>query len=509
MNRIPIKNLFPITLFSLLCILYLGFSWSTVLGGFGGDNAHYLFMARHFSPYSASSTVTEYFASHSIFPPLFPLLLGLTGGGESLLAAHLVTTSFLLLAFGMFFWWSRSEGLGLFLTGVTLLILMFLPGIYLQTLSVHSENLYLLCSLAVLACTSVAHRAKSMQVWMMWAVIAITAAYLTRGAGLALVTAWLGWLWLNRIQKRLLFSLAVILPVILWSRFGNAGSTSYWQHLGYSYHNPTALLEQIGVQSHYLFTGWLMNFGSSHTAFIGGILILVLGLVAAVWRTWLRRIDGFYVWCYLAMVVLWPFPAEAQRMVLVILPILLWQTVWMLSRWRWEIRSIQPLNAVVLIILLLASLPELALNVQRFFSPLPSGVPEAYRHTDGWYSPDLFGAISDIQFSAALESDLLHLSEVVPAGECIFTIKPSIVAFLSNRISKAPPSASVDKIKFESDLKMQGCRYFYMFAFASPSYPVAMYPYQRMQSELEVIKPTLIQSTDGSDGVVGLLARLK
>lgn len=194
---------------------------------------------------------------------------------------------------------------------------------------------------------------------------------------------------------------------------------------------------------------------------------------------------------------------------LVIFPILLWQTVWMLSRWRWKIRGIQPVNAAVLAILLLASLPELALNVQRFFSPLPPGVSEAYRHTEDWYSPDLSNAISSTHFSAVLESNLSRLDKVVPEGECIFAIKPSIVAYLSGRISKSPPNMGMDDASFESALKQRGCRYFYLLAAVSPSYPVAMYPYDRLRDRLEILDIAAIPRGDGQPKILGLLTRFK
>ncbi len=508
-NQIRMNRLLPIILFVIICTFYLSFSWSSVLGDFGGDNAYYLFMAQQFSPYSASSSaVSGYFATNSIFPPFFPLLLGLTGGGDSLLAAHLVTTSFLLVAFVMFFWWLSDEGLGLTVAIATILVVVSLPGIYLQTLSVHSENLYLLCSLAALACASAAQR-KTVYLWMILAVMAIAAAYLTRGAGLALVAAWIGWLWLNRMPKRFTFSLAAILPVILWSCFGSTHSTKYWQQLLQGYSHPETFTNQVWTQIHYLFAGWQRNFGIDGTAPIASILLLVTGLVASLWRTWLRHMDGFYVWCYLGLIILWPFPAEAQRMVLLIFPILLWQTVWMLSRWRWEIRGIKPIDAAVLAILMLSLLPELALNMQRFFIPLPSGIPESYRHTEDWYCPNLSDAIFRTQFSAALESNLAHLDKFVPEGECIFTIKPSIVGYLSGRISKSPPNDSMDDASFERALKQQECRFFYLFAFASPSYPVAMYPNDRLRERLEIQDRASFHSREGHLQIVGLLSRLK
>lgn len=504
------RHLPLIALFAAIAALYLGWSWSSVLGGFGGDNAHYLFMARHYSPYAAASPVAEAFAAHSIYPPLFPLLLALTGGGESLLAAHLATTACLVGAFGVFFWWTRLAGASRGYAALALLVLALLPGLYLQTLSVHSENLYMLCSLAALACASRMEGAAQPARWLALAVTATAAAYLTRGAGLALVAAWLAWLWLNPRQPgRLAWSLLGLLPVVLWSQFGSAASTDYWSQLVHGYRDPHALLEQVLLQCRHLLGGWAANFGTSRVALAAALLLLALGLSAAAWRTWLRRMDGFYVWAYLGMVVLWPFPAEAQRLILVLAPVLLWQALWGLLRLQQAAHALKPLLAGSMAAFLLASIPEFALTVQRFATPLPPDVPDAYRHTANWYGADLESAAASVRFIATLEADMQRLGERVPEGECIFSIKPSVVAYLSGRTSKAPPGVRSEQSAFEQALAADGCRYFYLLGFASPSYPVPLYPYDRLQDRLEILGGALLPAPDGGQHVLGLLAQLR
>ena len=93
--------------FFVLCVVYYFWGWSHVLGDLGGDNAYYLLTARHFSPWSTHSDVATYFATHSQYPPLYPLVLAILGGGESLLVAHLITVTCLLLTFVVFYTWLR------------------------------------------------------------------------------------------------------------------------------------------------------------------------------------------------------------------------------------------------------------------------------------------------------------------------------------------------------------------------------------------------------------------
>lgn len=494
-------------LFIAAGIAYLGFSWSTVLGDFGGDNTSYLLMAQHFSPYSPSSNVAEYFFHQSIFPPLFPLLLGWTGGGESLLAAHLVTTACLLAAFVVFFCWLRLEGLSRYSAAISLLALTLMPGLYLQALLVHSENLYLLCSLTALLCATQALR-RNAYPWLAMTIISISAAYLTRGAGLSLVAAFLIWLWLHRLPHRPFYTLTAIAPVLLWSLFGGSDSASYWHQLVQGYHDPAAWLEQVRQQGQHLLQGWRINFGQSLTAWISGMVLLILGLAAAAWRTWMRRLDGVYVWFYLSMILLWPFPAEAQRMAIVLLPVIFAQTVWILYQWRWEKHRVRPYLISVLALLMITSLPELALTIQRFFAPLPASVPQAYRHANEWYGTNPAKAAIDVRYAAAIESHLLRLQHTTPEDVCLLSIKPALTGYLTHRISKAPPGIHTDNAAFEHEIAKLGCRYVHMSVLFSPSYPEAMYPYRRLENQLEILNVGTI-TDEQQQSIVSLLGKLR
>jgi len=477
------------------------------LGEFGGDNAYYLLMARHFSPYSPKSAIAAEFATSSFYPPLFPLLLGLTGGGESLLAAHLVTTVFLLIAFGLFYWWLRLENISLPTAVAALITLAAIPGIYFQTLSVHSENLFMLCSIIALACAIRAKKEKKVW-WMALTVLAIAAAYFTRTAAISLIAAWLIWLWVNRMPHRVLFGALATLPVLVWSMAGNSQSNSYLLQLVNGYRNPATFLDQVEMQGLYLFQGWATNFGVGISAYAVAAIFLAIGLIAALARIYFRQLDGYYILLYLGMSMIWPFPSEAQRLSLIALPVLLIQTIWMLNQWQLSTLNIRPWGWTAFALIAAPALPELALNAQRYLSPLPVGVPVAYRHAEWWYSPTPGVAAEKIRTMAVLESGMRQLKLAVPEKECIYAIKPSLVAFLADRVGKAPPSWKTSQAELERKITTGGCRYVFMMIYTSPSYPIPLYPYQRIPDKLEAIQPVFLsESEDGS--IVGLLAKLR
>jgi hypothetical protein len=192
--------------FLVLAVAYLIWGWSSVLGDFGGDNAVYLLTAQYLSPYAPASDLAAQFARGSAFPPLFPLLLALTGGGESLLTAHIVTVSCLLVAFLLYFLWVREETSSPWAAFAVTACFALLPGTYLQALSVLSENLYL--ALCITAFFGACRWEKSGKPdWLILSAFAVSAACLTRGAGIALLAAFVAYLWLKRIPRRISLSL--------------------------------------------------------------------------------------------------------------------------------------------------------------------------------------------------------------------------------------------------------------------------------------------------------------
>src|SRR5712692_9243154 len=130
--------------FLVMASAYYVWTWSDILGGFGGDNAVYLLSAQYLSPFSPHSQVAEYFFRQSPYPPLFPLALALTGGGGSLLIAHLVTTTFLLLALPAIFFLLIFDCFDRPHAFFIAFIFALLTLTYMQELFTHSENLYLL-----------------------------------------------------------------------------------------------------------------------------------------------------------------------------------------------------------------------------------------------------------------------------------------------------------------------------------------------------------------------------
>jgi hypothetical protein len=502
------RLIWPAASFVLLCGIYYLWGWSRVLGDFGGDSAYYLLVAKHFSPWSVHSDVAAYYFTHSLYPPLYSLILAMFGGGESLLVAHLVTVTCLLLALVTLYVWLRALDLSVLVAWVTTLLLALMPGTYMEALSVHSEYLYLLLSLVgLLAVTFVEKSGRTIWYWV--GALSIAAATLTRGAGISLVSAFVVYLMFRRPARASLYALVSVLPMFLWNVLRDKPGPGY---LGffvekYSGISLDVLLSNVGVELHAVWYGWVENFTSSPIGFpVMGVVGSVC-LMGMAYRFYLRKLDALYSAAYLLLVLIWPFPAEAQRLILVITPVFLAQgllVVGPLLQGRIGHRLLN-IRVIMLLSIFLVSLPALVLTANRFMQRQPDDLAEL-RHSPGWYALEPREAFNNIVFDKVIASHLRQIEDIVPVGSCIYSIKPSVVAFFANRISMIPPREYLDDAAFRSYLKETNCRYFYLLGFASPSFSRVYYPADRLQNSLKVLSAARFSSN--ANLPAGVLAEL-
>lgn len=484
--------------FGLLAAVYYGWTWSPVLTNFGGDNAYYLLTAQHFSPYSAHSEVAEYFATRNHYPPFYPLVLALFGGGESITAAHILTTTFILLSFVVFMFWLRLEGTGYWQAFAAALILALLPGSYFHALPILSESLYLLITLLAAALVGVSE--KRLNVKYLWlAALAIGLASITRGVGLAAVLAYVLYLSVSKLPGRWITVLPAILPFVAWKLFGYGASRSYFDYLLIEYGaDPFATLFS-NMQSHgvSIFYGWVSNFYA-----VGEHLVLVLAfigmlcLLGLLYRVYLKKYDALYTLIYLSIVWIWPFSDEAKRLVFVVVPFLLYNGIFLLGsvmRLAFVRRYKNLLQAASVVAMLTIVLPDLVFTYKRFAEPIPEALGD-YRRLNNWYLYDKRAAFREIVLYAELTKDMKSLARGVPAGECIYSIKPSVTGIYANRISMPPPGSALTQEAFAQEMDDGPCRYIYMLPFTGYNVKTRFYPLERAEGNMDVVNVLKTQS---------------
>lgn len=467
-------------------------------------------MAQKYSPYAhPPSDLADYFTSQSPFPPLYPLLLALFGGGHNLLVAHVVTTSCLLLALPLLLLWTRKLGLPHPAGLLIVIAYALLPGTYNQTLFLHSENLYLLLTLLFFTLSSLENPEIR---YRRGASLAVAAATLTRSAGLALAVAYVCYLSRNRGKGCVWHAGLAVIPIIAWNLYAYTLGSHYVNAVIPTDNNDLSgqLFIRASTQWSALKNGWLGNlsrsgFLSSYSMALGGIC-----LTGSVIRLLLWRVDGLYVGAYLALLLLWPYPAEAARFMVVLMPILLVHGAWLaytLIFFRSGRLGYSLLGALTVpLIALMVALPDLALSWQRFRMDLPPGLEEYRRDPSFFVGTNEDALIRALQAKAIITA-ATSLEPEVPEGECIFAVKPSIATFFSNRISKSPPLPALADRDFLTALEDAACRHFLLINLSFPTFQTPLYPLDRLGTKIRIVRSYDL-TTDSASAVVAQIGEL-
>ena len=135
------KQIAPYLLITPVLAFYLYWGYSPVLGDFGGDNAIYWLTANYWSPYGEALLPAGHFATTSQYPPFYPLLLALAGGGTSVLAAHVITVLVVCAALLGLLRLYRMLGLSPYLSLTLVVTVAALRTTLLESLQLHSEHL--------------------------------------------------------------------------------------------------------------------------------------------------------------------------------------------------------------------------------------------------------------------------------------------------------------------------------------------------------------------------------
>lgn len=498
----------------VLATVFLPWTWSDQLASLGGDSAVYMLSARHYAPYLPADPVWQAADAGSPYPPLYPLLLVLSGGAADPHLAHAATTLCLLAAFIAFYAWLIAIGLGRSLSIATVVLFACLPGTVQQAMQLHSESLYLALSLAGLALLArPAQPGRQAGGWRVAATFA--AAVLTRTAGIALLAAFLpAMLRERRLWPGAGLLLAAAAPAALWSLGWRGSQQGYGQgFLLYGGKDWTEIAAALVRNGNSFVEGMVLNVLQAPAFEAVALAVILLAAVVAVVRLLRGCADAWYVGAYLFLMTVWPYPAEAQRFAWVLMPLVLGYAVWgaqqAARRRAGRAGRLLPVAGpwVVWLALALPTAVAFTLAMQRAFHPLTREVP-GLRHLPEWYGPELMGSLRAGEFHLGIAESLRVLGNSVPEGECILSIKPSTVAYYTHHVSKSPPGPNTDDSAFEAELARMDCRYLLLLDAASPSYPQPYYPATRLRGRLEMVE-SRTKRIGESQSLAVALARLR
>jgi hypothetical protein len=471
-------------LLALLAAVAFPLTWSPHLADLGGDSAIYVMTARHFAPYLPADPVARTFADASLFPPLYPLLLAATGGAADLRIAHAVTTACLLLAFAALPAALRALGLPrtLALAGTALFALM--PETLARALQLRSEPLYLALSVAGfawLARGSASARARDY--WVASGLFGL--ALLTRTAGIALLPALLVALLRARPRHWGWMPIAMLLPALAWAaqRSEQTYATVVAKLLGAP---VSSLLDLVAFNGTAFAWGLAGNLLQTQ-ALVWVLLPLAAVALAVLARRFMRgEPDAWYLAAYAGMMLIWPYPEEAQRFAWVVVPWVLGYALWGLCPIADRLESAVVARAVRWLAPLavgLLVLPSMVLAGQRWWS----AEDRALVHLPEWYLPAAAEGPAKARVHLDLVRAVTELGAQVPASECVFSISPT-VALLTGRLSYLVGEAALGDEAFEALVRRRGCRFFLlMSAYDGAIASTPFYPRERLGDRLVVL----------------------
>jgi hypothetical protein len=455
--------------------------------------------------------VAKGIADQSQFPPLYPALLAATGGATDLRLAHAITTVCLLAAFAACYASLLAMGLPRGLALATTALFAVMPGTIQLALQLKSEGLYLALTLAALTLLSRASATRQPAAYWTAAGL-VAAALLTRSAGLALLPALV--LVLLRDRPRAWYGMLALslLPFGAWTLLRQPDHSYGDALLAYAQAPAAAIARQLAENLEALAWGLGANVLQTRPLLWVVVPVALVSAAVLVWRFCRWYVDAWYIAAYLALIVLWPYPSEAQRFGWVVMPWLLGYAVLAADRGAARfsnrpgvVQSAIRWSGPAVLALLIA--PSFLIAAQRRAHAATQETP-ALAQLPEWYGADPVAARAEALLHLDMARAMQELGRQVPEGECVISIKPATVTFYSGRESFVPPFDDVDDGAFRAGLDAARCRYVLLLAATQPpQYPEPYYPKERLGERLEIVE-VRTPSRDDSRRVVAALGRL-
>lgn len=440
----------------LACVaaLLVAFAWQPGLASIGDDSASYVVLAQAIA--GSNPAVAPWVGFHTHFPPLFPLLLVLTGGAWDLRLAHaavaLAAAAGVLLAYRFALRDTGRRDAAFLLA----LAVVLCPTAWISAKGVLSEPLFLCASLGCLVYFQSRLEAGggTARQWLVFGLL-LAAAVLTRVVGATLLAALVAHTVLRSIGTRSRpdwrhLALALVPPVALagiwialkpialedsYGRVSTAMAGS-WVH-------ATALMAEFSSKS--IFDGWVASFNADAqvgmAARIVAALAGVLGLGGMVLRLARNRFDAWYVAISLAVVFGWVFSEDnTRRLLYPLLPLLLLYAgqavAWLCARRASLARHAPRAVGLAALVLALFCAPATALVVSKAFDRepvVPGHAPRFSDITEYYTTINVQRSRAIAARHATVLAGLEALPKVTPPGSRIMWMRPEYIAILGRR----------------------------------------------------------------------------
>ena len=511
------RALIPIILFSLAWIFFSYLSMRDNAIGLLSDSYIYLLLADYFSPFRTfDQKFAEYLLAGYSYPPGFPILLGMLGGGaDNLRANFYIDAGFLAAAGVAFYVWLTRQDIGKRVAILLAVGFFLLPVSLISSLGIFSEHPYML---AIIAAAILLTKDRPSTVKLYGAALIIGIAVLIRSVGIAAILAFILVVLLHTLRGRFAARIGaisvaiVLLPSICWSlvKIYKAYDQSYANSVvrGTVGETLDGIIAQVPINLRALWQHFIQLFGANdHLAQI--ICAALLCIILIGWLARLRRanFDAIYVLAYLSIILAWPYPNHFGRFLFAILPFLIFygfdgtrlvlsQLLTSASNKTRDLLAGTCLSAMIIVL----AAPTSAQIVKEIVTPEKADLAMLVR-TPNWHLLKPASRESKVLALEKMLDSLTKARRLTPKNACISSSEPHYVHYFARRRSVKPPPADSANSRFSAALA--ACPFVFMMSVASypPSEFPIMYPFYRIEKEMRVLDVAFF-GTDTKRGTV-------
>lgn len=490
------------------------FAWVGVREAFNGLlSDSYVYLAAATALREDTGLLAHIVATYP-FPPLFPLVLALTGSGSAAPARTYVVGALLLAGVVVLLLrWLRAEGVPTGAACVTAIAFALLPQSLQTAMGVLSEPLFMLCLFA--AMLSLPSRAtpprRHARAWLAAASL-VAAASLTRSVGIAAIAAFVAhWLFTGGWRATRSAPLVAGLPFVAWTLAKKLAQFDDYS-LGTLLEREPWRMALVNIDAWQVYAVKAVDplMRPWSTDLLAGIGVLA----AVVWlyRLLRGRFDALFVAAYLAIMIVWPYPHHAARFLHVLLPFALGYCTCglaaLLARLHapGPIRHSVPALAPAVVIVLAASGTGAMLSAlwRHRAEPIAASL-----RAPAWYQSAPSAALRSERFAQRIIEFQQRELVRVPPNACVASVIPQQVLVFG-------PRRGLDLMQLRArgqmlESALASCPYVLMIA-ARPYPPVSgvgsLYPFEQIRERMEVLAFERDRPDDPDSALLAMLVKM-
>jgi hypothetical protein len=446
----------------------IAFTWQPGLATFHDDSASYLVMAQAFSPWHAAAPSVMAQMPHEKYPPLFPILLALSGAAFDWRWAHAVVA----LSFA-------AVGI------VAALLYVTLPGVWLNLMGILSEFPYMALTFGALAWmarrppgTTLARRDAIVLGLLLGAVMLTRTIGFTLAAAVAIAEAAAYVRTRDRARLRevgLALGIACAATIAWYVARPAGGDDAYVASSAGVIARARAegagwIATLVAGNGYAIFDAWLnalvIYWGEAwQPKYLAGAALGIAGLAAVGWRAWRMQVDGLYVALFLAVLVAWPFPGQMYRLALPAFPLVLaltWCAIAEVARARFGDRMVPRATAYPAALALAFCVPALSyIAVRASLADDPASPTRKKEIMEYYRIPFRPDAEASATRQILAFEDMARIRETTPEHARVMAYGPVYIALLASRRG-VPLDYPVDAADMASQVRRARPDYIYL-----------------------------------------------